>query len=69
MLIYPMGHSNVDVEETIKLLEESGIEMVLELRSSPYSRFLPQLNREIFARSLWEAGIEYRLTGTSWEAG
>jgi len=63
MVIYTIGHSNVDVEEITRLLKEYGIELVLDVRSSPYSRFSPQFNRETLAGSLWEAGIEYKYAG------
>ena len=63
MVIYTIGHSNVDVEEITRLLKEYGIELVLDVRSSPYSRFSPQFNRETLAGSLREAGIEYAYAG------
>lgn len=39
MIIHTTGHSNVDVEEAVRLLREYGIEMVLDVRSSPYSHY------------------------------
>jgi uncharacterized protein (DUF488 family) len=63
MVVYTVGHSNVDVEEVVKLLEQYGIEMVLDVRSSPYSRFAPQFNKEALAERLWRAGIEYVYAG------
>lgn len=63
VIVYTIGHSNVDVEEIIRLLREYGREMVLDVRSSPYSRFSPQFNRETLAESLWKAGIEYIYAG------
>ncbi len=63
MIVYTIGHSSVDVEEIIRLLREYGIEMVLDVRSSPYSGFSPQFDRETLAESLWKAGIEYEYAG------
>ena len=63
MIIYTIGHSNVDVDEVVRSLEEYEIEMVLDVRSSPYSRFAPQFNREPLAEHLHMAGIEYVYAG------
>ncbi len=45
------------------LLREHGIKMVVDVRSSPYSRYVPQANREALARILEAAGIAYRWAG------
>lgn len=63
MVIYTIGHSNVHLEEIVKLLKKHGIEILLDVRSSPYSRFAPQFNRETLAESLWKAGIQYDYAG------
>ncbi len=63
MIIYTIGHSNVDVDEIVRSLEEYEIEMVLDVRSSPYSRVAPQFNREPLAERLYTAGIEYVYAG------
>ncbi|HUV73400.1 MAG TPA: DUF488 family protein, partial [Anaerolineae bacterium] len=46
MIIYTVGHSNVEAHEIVELLRSSGVEAVLDVRSSPYSRYAPQFNRE-----------------------
>ncbi len=63
--IYSIGHSNHETEDFLELLREHQIEMVVDVRSSPYSRYVPQANRETMARSLHAAGIAYRWLGDS----
>lgn len=63
--IYSVGHSNHTAEEFVALLREHGIEMVVDVRSSPYSRYVPQANREALAGTLEAAGIGYRWEGDS----
>ena len=45
------------------LLRQHGIELVVDVRSTPYSRYVPQANRENLARTLESAGIAYRWMG------
>jgi uncharacterized protein (DUF488 family) len=44
-------------------LQQHGIELLVDVRSSPYSRYVPQANRENLARTLSSAGIAYRWLG------
>ena len=59
MDIYTIGHSNVEPGDVVELLRSHGIEAVLDVRSSPYSKHAPQFNREAFAEDLAQAGIDY----------
>ena len=63
MIIYTIGHSNVEPHEIVELLRSSGIEAVLDVRSSPYSRHAPQFNREDLAEQLELSGIQYSYGG------
>lgn len=57
--IYTVGHSNHEAGRFVALLKQHGIEAVVDVRSSPYSRYVPQANREALARTLEAAGIAY----------
>ncbi len=57
--VYTVGHSNHGAQEFVRLLLDHGIERVVDVRSSPYSRYVPQANRESLALTLREAGIVY----------
>jgi len=57
--IYTIGHSNHEADRFIALLKQHGVQAVVDVRSSPYSRYVPQANREALARALPAAGIAY----------
>lgn len=61
--IYTIGHSNHETADFLALLHQHGIELVADVRSSPYSRYVRQANRETLARTLEAAGIAYRWMG------
>jgi len=61
--IYTIGHSNHTVENLLALLREHAIEVVVDVRSQPYSRHVPHFNREPLARFLREQGLTYEHRG------
>lgn len=61
--IYTIGHSNHETDDFLALLCQHGIELVADVRSSPYSRYVRQANRETLARTLEAAGIAYHWMG------
>lgn len=61
--VYTIGHSNHPLEGFLALLRQHEIQLVIDVRSSPYSRYVPQANRENLARELEAAGIAYRWEG------
>lgn len=62
-VIFTIGHSNVPAERIVELLKRYGIEVLVDVRSIPYSRHNPQFNREAFQRLLEAAGIQYVYEG------
>jgi uncharacterized protein (DUF488 family) len=60
---YTLGHSNHDLETWLALVRKHEIEVVVDTRSSPYSKYVPQFDRELIQRSLEEAGIRYLFLG------
>jgi uncharacterized protein (DUF488 family) len=58
--VYTVGHSTRALEDFLALLREGGIEVLVDVRQYPGSRRYPHFGREPLARSLAEAGIEYR---------
>lgn len=63
MVIYTIGHSNHSPEEFLRLLRAHHIEVVADLRSRPYSRFVPHFNRDALKKLLHEEGIRYLFLG------
>ena len=61
--IYTIGHSNHSCERFIGLLRSCSIDVVVDTRSAPYSRFASQFDREVLQRELAEAGIKYIFLG------
>ena len=61
--IYTIGHSNVRVGEITALLKQYGIDVLVDVRSSPYSQYSTQFNRDDLELSLKDAGIEYKFAG------
>ena len=61
--IYTIGHSNHEFDEFLALLRQHDLQLVVDVRSSPYSRYVPQANRETLAQALQDAAIGYRWMG------
>lgn len=61
--IFTVGHSNTDFAGLAKLLHQHGITAVADVRSQPYSRFLPHFSQRALKASLREAGIHYVFLG------
>ncbi|MFN2359433.1 MAG: DUF488 family protein [Desulfotignum sp.] len=50
--IFTIGHSTHTTDEFLRLLQLHSITAVADVRSSPYSRFNPQFNRETLEKEL-----------------
>jgi uncharacterized protein (DUF488 family) len=61
--VFTIGHSNLEFARFVALLKQHGIQAVADVRSSPYSQFNPQFNRETLQRALREQGISYVFLG------
>ncbi len=61
--IYTIGHSVHPVEHFIDLLAQHRIRELCDVRSSPYSQYNPQYNRELLQRALRDVGVEYVFVG------
>lgn len=61
--VYTIGHSTLEIENFIRPLNENYIQVLVDVRSQPYSRFNPQFNRESFEHSMAHVDIEYVFAG------
>ena len=61
--VFTIGHSTHSAEAFLALLRQHGIEALADVRSSPFSRFNPQFNRDNLERSLRENDIRYVFLG------
>ena len=63
--IYTIGHSNHPWERFLALLNQRGIELVVDIRSNPASRWARFANRRLLPRLLDEQGIRHEYMGDS----
>jgi uncharacterized protein (DUF488 family) len=61
--LFTIGHSNHPIEHFLALLSQHRIEAVADVRSRPYSRFVPHFGKERLARLLEAAGFRYLYLG------
>ena len=64
-MLFSGGHSNHPIETFVRLLTECGIEILVDVRSVPYSRWNPQFNRKALAEQLELASVHYEWSGDS----
>lgn len=63
--IYTIGHSNHHIEKFIELLEMHEIDILIDIRSAPSSKYAKQYNQKALMVSLKDASIEYKYMGKS----
>jgi uncharacterized protein (DUF488 family) len=61
--IFSIGHSNHPIEEFLDLLRLHGIAVLVDVRSAPYSRYVPHFNPENLKATLKERGFQYLYMG------
>lgn len=63
MDVFTIGHSNHSSEAFMALLQQHGITALVDVRSHPYSRYLPHFNQAPLKASLKAAHIHYLFLG------
>ena len=61
--IHSIGHSIYEIEDFISLLKKNSINTIVDVRSTPYSKFASQYNRETLKYYLKENKICYIFMG------
>ena len=61
--VFTIGHSNQSAAEFVALLMKHNIECVVDVRSTPYSSYNPQFNRETLKECLGRSSIDYLYSG------
>ena len=59
-IIFTIGHSTRTVAELVALLQQVGVDMLVDVRSIPRSRRTPQFNADVLPDALAAEGIGYR---------
>jgi uncharacterized protein (DUF488 family) len=62
-VLFSVGHSVHPIDHFIGILKKNEIDAIADVRSSPYSKFTPQFNREALKESLKSEGIQYVFLG------
>lgn len=61
--LFTVGHSVHTIEAFIALLKRHAVNALCDVRSSPYSRYSPQFNREPLKEDVLKQGIAYIYLG------
>lgn len=61
--LYTIGHSIYEIEDFVSLLKKNNINTIVDIRSTPYSKFASQYNREELKYNLKKNEICYIFMG------
>ena len=61
--IYTIGHSNHEIKTFINLLKTKKIDMIVDVRSAPFSKMYPHFNRDTLESVLKDYKIGYLFLG------
>lgn len=61
--IWTIGHSNHPLEKFLDLVEQHQINLLVDVRSHPYSRYASQFNKEAIQPALQARAVEYLFLG------
>jgi len=62
-VIHTIGHSNTEIKKFINILKQNNIEVLVDVRSIPYSRYASWFNKDNIKRELEREGIMYVFMG------
>jgi len=62
-MIYSIGHGNKKIDVFLNELNSYNISHLVDVRTSPYSKYNPQFNREMLKNDLEKVGITYVYLG------
>ena len=60
-----IGHGRTDLQVFIRTLLRYKVNCIVDVRSTPYSRYSAQYNKEVFFTELAKCGISYKWLGNS----
>ena len=61
--IYTIGYGSRSIEQFIEVLQHHKIAYLIDVRSTPYSRYKPEFSKEALAAELQRHGIRYVFMG------
>lgn len=57
--IFSIGYGNRTLKNFIEILQKNEIQLLVDVRTNPFSRFRPEFNKKAFEVTLSEFGIRY----------
>ena len=63
MQLFTIGHSSLPMADFLDLLRQYHVEVLVDVRTAPYSRYCPQFNRPELERAVEAAGLRYKFAG------
>ena len=61
--LFTIGHSNQPIEKFLDLLIQNHVEVLADVRTSPYSKYASQFNREDLQAAVKQKGLKYVFLG------
>jgi uncharacterized protein (DUF488 family) len=61
--LFTIGHSNHELGKFLQFLKGNKIEVLVDIRSNPYSRFASQFNKDNLTKAFQANGIRYLFLG------
>ena len=61
--IFTVGHSSHSMDAFVSLLQKHRVHEVVDIRSSPYSRYTAHFNSDVIGEALDQIGIRYVFLG------
>ena len=58
-MLFTIGHTNHSREDFLKLLKQHEITYLLDVRSTPFSQYTSQYNKDVISEFLQKSGITY----------
>jgi len=63
LTLYTIGHSNLSAEDFLRYLRQHSITVLVDVRSAPYSRYVPHFHKNRLQPFLEANGLDYRYAG------
>lgn len=61
--LYTIGHSNHTFEKFLDLLKKHAIDVLVDVRSQPYSKYTPYFDADVLKKHIPDAGLKYLFMG------
>ncbi len=65
LTVWTIGHSKHEIAEFLEIASSFKIEVIVDVRTSPFSKMAPQFNKEQLGSALAKSGIDYLHMGAS----